>query len=321
MSLNRRQLLRHAAALAAVALYPARVNADPLAAPIIDTHQHLWDLDKYHLPWLDRARPLLKRNYSTADYLRAAAGLNVTQAMYMEVAVAAEQQAAEADEIIALCQNKSTPTVAAVIGGQPDTAGFREYITRYKANPFVKGVRSPFPNDGATNAQFHASLKLLGELAMSYDLLLDSSMLPQAVQAVDACRETRFILDHCGNASTRFFAPASAADENVQKRKRVWQDGIAALADRKDVICKISGVAESGSPEDATLENIAPIVNYCLDRFGPDRVIFASNWPVCLKAITFAKWVELAREITRDRGDAFQQKLFHDNARHFYHLP
>ena len=65
---------------------------------------------------------------------------------------------------------------------------------------------------------------------------------------------------------------------------------------------------------------MAPIIDHCIDRFGEDRVIFASNWPVCLNAVTFAKWVELAQQITVKRGEAFQRKLLHDNARTFYSL-
>jgi predicted TIM-barrel fold metal-dependent hydrolase len=322
MLARRRDFLWGVGAVAAMSFAaPALRGEDrPAASPIIDAHQHLWNLDKFHLPWLDRAGPLLKRNYSMDDYVKAAEGLNVTAAVYMEVAVAPEQQAAEADEVIGLCERKIGPMVAAVIGGRPESDGFRDYIVRFKGNRFVKGVRSSFPKDGATNAQFHESLKLLGELGMSYDLLLDNSLLPQAVKAVEACPETRFILDHCGNASTKFYAAGSAKDVAVQDRRRAWEEGIAALAEKKHVICKISGVAESGTADDATLENVAPIVNHCLDRFAEERVVFASNWPVCLKAVTFARWVELAKKITSGRGEKFQNKLFHDNAERFYGL-
>jgi L-fuconolactonase len=106
----------------------------------------------------------------------------------------------------------------------------------------------------------------------------------------------------------------------MKDRRRIWEDSIAALAQRKHVICKISGVAEAGDPKDAVAEKIAPVVNRCLDAFGEDRVIFASNWPVCLNALTFARWVNVVRQITAPRGVAFQHKLFHDNAARFYKL-
>src|SRR5258708_929185 len=130
MSLNRRELLRRTAAAAMAVSLPRAALAAPPPPRIIDTHQHLLDLDKVRLPWLDRAGPLLKRNYLTADYLKAAEGLNVAKAVYMEVEVAPEQEGAEADYVIGLCERKEGPTVAAVIGGRPETEGFRPYITR-----------------------------------------------------------------------------------------------------------------------------------------------------------------------------------------------
>lgn len=320
--MRRREFLRGVGAVAAMGFAARTLGAGdrPAFPRIVDTHQHLWNLDKFRLPWLDHAGPVLKRNYSMDDYVKAADGLSVAAAVYMEVAVAPEQQAAEADEVIGVCEGKIGPTVAAVIGGRPESDGFRDYIVRFRGNRFIKGVRSSFPIDGKTNAQFHQGLKLLGELGMSYDLLLDSSLLPQAVKVVEACPETRFILDHCGNASTKFYSAGGTKDPALQDRRRVWEEGIAALAEKKNAICKISGVAESGTSEEATMENIAPIVNHCLDRFGGARVVFASNWPVCLKAVTFARWVELARKITEPRGESFQDKLFHGNAEQFYGL-
>ena len=76
--------------------------------PIIDTHQHLWDLDKFHLPWLKSAGPL-NRSYVTKDYLEATRGLNVVKAVYMEVALAADEQLAEAEYVIDLCRRGDRP--------------------------------------------------------------------------------------------------------------------------------------------------------------------------------------------------------------------
>jgi len=108
--------------------------------PIIDTHQHLWDLSKFRLPWAADVA-LLNRSYVTADYLAATAGLNVVKAVYMEVDVASDQKLAEAEYIIDLCQRDDNPTVAAVISGYPSEPGFADYINRFAGNPYVKGLR------------------------------------------------------------------------------------------------------------------------------------------------------------------------------------
>ena len=317
MTPTRRDILK-SAALAALASVALGVDAPSLA--IVDTHQHLWDLDRFHLPWLDRAGPLLKRNYLLADYRKAVEGLNVTRAVYMEVEVAPDELDREADWIVDVCRRGDSPTVAAVIGGHPESENFRSYITRFKGNRYVKGVRSPYPADGAGNPKFIDGLKLLGDLGLSYDLLADPSQLPQTAKVVDACKDTRFILDHCGNASTKFYMPTAERDAALMERRKKWEDGLAALASHKNVICKISGVGEAGEPADATAENVAPVVNRCIDAFGEDRVIFAGNWPVVLKSLTLKQWVEIAKQITAPRGEAFQWRLFSENAVRFYGL-
>ena len=96
MTPTRRDILK---AAAAAALAPAALGAEAPPLAIVDTHQHLWDLDRFHLPWLDRAGPLLKRNFLMAEYLKAVEGLNVTRAVYMEVEVAPDQLNREADWI------------------------------------------------------------------------------------------------------------------------------------------------------------------------------------------------------------------------------
>jgi L-fuconolactonase len=317
MTFTRRHILK---AAAAVALAPCVMGAPVQPLVIVDTHQHLWALDKFHLPWLDPAEPLLKRNYLMADYLQAVEGLNVTRAVYMEVEVAPDEFDREADSILDVCRKGDSPTVAAVIGGHPESDHFRSYITRFKGNQYVKGVRSPFPADGASNPKFIDGLKLLGDLGMSYDLLADPAQLPLTAKLVQSCKDTRFILDHCGNGSTKFYLPAAERDSALLDRRKKWEEGLAALASQKNVICKISGVAEAGDPADATAENIAPVVNRCIDSFGEDRVIFASNWPVVLKSLTLKQWVHIARQITASRGEAFARKLFGENAVRFYGL-
>jgi predicted TIM-barrel fold metal-dependent hydrolase len=315
--ITRRDLVLRSTAAVAAALCaaPALAADEPASFPILDTHQHLWDLGKFRLPWLDRAGPLLKRNYLTDDYLKAIEGTGITRAIYMEVEVVPEHFDAEADWIIDLCRKGTTSTIAAVIGGRPQSDDFKNYITRFKGNSVIKGIRNPFPADAATNKTFIANINLLGDLGLSYDLLADPAQLPQVVKLVDLARDTRFILDHCGNASTRFYK-----NDDLKDVRRGWEDGVTALAHRPNVICKISGVAEAGEAPDATAELIAPVVNRCLDAFGPDRVIFASNWPVCLKSLTIAHWVTIAKQFTASRGPQFQRKLFHDNAVNFYGL-
>jgi predicted TIM-barrel fold metal-dependent hydrolase len=300
----------------------------PNALPIVDTHQHLWDLSKLRLSWL-KGSGALDRNYVMKDYLEATAGLNVVKAVYMEVDVDAEDKVAEAEYVIDICRRGDTPTCAAVIGGRPGEPGFREYITRYKGSPYIKGVRqvlfawkegTPFFLDKA----YVDSVRLLGELGMSFDLCVEPAGLADAAKLVDLCPDTRFILDHCGNADVKQFYPAEKyataekADEARVFAER-WRRDIADMAKRTRVVCKISGIVAT-VPKQWVADDLAPIINHCLDSFGPDRVIFGGDWPVCTKGASYRQWVEALRHVIRSRSEAEQRKLLSENAIRFYGL-
>src|SRR5947209_5506318 len=135
--MNRREFLAAGAAVAAAA---AVAKEKPGMPPIVDTHQHLWDLTKFRLGWVTPDSPL-NRSYTPDDYAKATAGLNVVKSVYMEVDVVPEQQQREADALIELCKSGKTPTVAAVVSGRPNSPGFKAYVTPFKDSPYIKGIR------------------------------------------------------------------------------------------------------------------------------------------------------------------------------------
>jgi len=294
--------------------------------PIIDTHQHLWDLSKFHLPWTAGAG-VLERSYVQRDYAEATAGLNVVKAVYMEVDVDPAQQVAEAEYIIDQCRREDTPTVGAVISGRPAESGFQAYITRFADNPAIKGVRQVLhvpetPAGYCLQPSFVRSIQLLGDLGLSFDLCMRPSELGDAAKLVDQCSGTRFIVDHCGNADPNVVAspedlPRNPADPFSHTRQQ-WMDDMAALADRPNVICKISGIVARATPGDWRAATLAPTVNHCLAVFGPDRVVFGGDWPVCTLVASYREWATALREIIAHRPEAEQRKLLHDNAARFY---
>ena len=285
--------------------------------PVVDTHQHLWDLTRFRLPWLQGAGPL-NRSYVTRDYLEAARGLNIVKAVYMEVDVAPEQHVAEAEHLIELCRSGAGPTVAAVIGGRPASEGFRDYIARFKGNAYIKGVRQVLhgaPRGLCLEPRFVQGVRALGELGMSYDLCMRPGELGDGLKLVEQCPDTRFIVDHCGNADPKAFRPDGPKSHDPDP----WRRDMAALAKAKTTICKISGIVAS-APKGWTPDDLAPIINHCLESFGPDRVVFGGDWPICTAGATLAQWVEALKVVIRNRPEPDQRKLLHDNAVRFYGL-
>ncbi|MCE9528672.1 MAG: amidohydrolase family protein [Planctomycetales bacterium] len=248
MSLSRRQFVQSSAAAAAVASAGPLLAADEKKAdlPIVDCHQHLWDLSKFKLPWIE-AGSLMAKNYVEEDYLKQAEGLGVVKAVYMEVDVAADQKTKEANYVIDICKSGKYPTCAAVIGGLPGEEGFEKYILQFKGKPYVKGVRQVVHSESAKKGMclektFVKSVQLLGELGMSFDLCMRATEISDGAKLCDLCPDTRFILDHCGNGDVKAFHVQKRIEKKPDHDAEAWKKDVADIAKRKNCICKISGV-------------------------------------------------------------------------------
>ncbi len=324
--MQRRTFLRTLSAAALVGTQPWRLSpgADakqqPLDLPIVDTHQHLWDLERFQLDWLKGTPDVLKRNYLTADYLEATQGLNVQKSVYLEVDVVVEQQRAEADYIIELIESGKHPTAAGVISGRCDSPEFADYISAYKNNSAIKGVRDLLqgsPRGRCLKPQFVKSIQILGEMGLSFDMTIRPSELSDGLKLVQQCPDTLFVIDHCGVADPKAFMPAHR-DEAAHDAE-TWRRDMANLAKEPNTVCKISGIV-AHVPAEWETGDLAPIVNHCLEVFGPDRVMFGSDWPVCLLGAPLSRWVAALKEIVSLQPFEHQQKLFHDNAIRHYRL-
>lgn len=319
---RRRFLQSMGAALTMPYALSAMEQKETASLAIIDTHQHLWDLARFKLPWLTN-NPQLSRSYVMEDYLKATGELaqgteslspaRVVKAIYMEVDVTPEQQQVEADWVVSLCKRGDTPTVAGVVSGRPAADGFVRYAKQFRDSPYIKGIRQVLhgtqtPAGYCLDKKFVTGIQGLGELELSFDLCMRAAELSDAARLMDACPDTRFILDHCGN-------PDVKSRDHSQ-----WRKDMAEVAKRKHVVCKVSGIVASAPPGRWKAEDLAPIIRHTLEVFGPDRVMFGGDWPVCTLAATYRQWVDALRTIVRDQKEENQRKLFHDNAVRFYGL-
>jgi len=291
------------------------VNQDSL--PVCDTHLHLWDLQKLRLPWLSgEAVQPINRSFVMKDYLEATQGQNVARAVYMEVNVDPAQQTKEAEYVFELCERDNNPLSGAVVGGSPQSPEFKAYLENLVGNRFLKGVRTVLhdpdrPQGMCLQPQFVENIQLLGEHGLRFDLCMRPDELLDGARLVEQCPETQFVLDHCGNLSVQNDDPSLRAK---------WEKGIRELAALPNVVCKISGIIVTADRDSWSPDDLAPSMNYCMDTFGEDRVMFAGDWPVCTLTAPFSGWLGALKEIVRDRPESFQRKLFHDNAVRFYDL-
>ncbi|MDX2430967.1 MAG: amidohydrolase family protein [Bacteroides sp.] len=287
--------------------------------PIIDTHQHLWDLDLFPLRWV---KPPLNRSFLTEDYLMAIEGQNVVKSIYMEVGVPSELRKKEAEWALELCKSPDNQTVAAVISADLKDRGFKSYMQTFEGNPYIKGIRYMFKDaEEMLLPQLIENIRFLGKIGLSFDLNLKHTMYTNAFRLLDECKDTRFILNHCGGADpVAFFSDQKQAPRAPRHERDEWYRAMDLIAQQDNIICKISGIVDNVPDYQLDSSDLAPIINHCIEVFGPDRVIFAGDWPVCLRNMTLARWIETVKEIMAGRSLTDQRKLFHDNASSFYGL-
>ena len=295
--------------------------------PIIDTHLHMWDLNRFTLPEIE-SYDRLKRNFLLDDVFNAIGDLNVEKIVYMEVNLIEEQKYSEAQYIIETCEREDNPFCAAVIGGSPLSWSFRDYASLFRHEKRIKGVRHvlhPPERKRATclESEFVDNVRFLGEIGLRFCICIRPSELSDAVKLADLCPETSFILDHCGNAVPAIVNGQDAGEFGsgiFAHGRDQWLRDIEELAKRNNIVCKISGLLFKTPPDSVTPEFLSPAINHCLNTFGPDRVMFGSNWPVCTLSATYEKWVSVLREVVRDRSDEDNMKLFYRNAARIYGL-
>ena len=277
---------------------------------IVDTHQHLWDLDLFHYSWLD-SLPALNRSFRMPDYLEAAKGLNVVKSVHLEADVDVPYMLDETRHLLALADQLDNPLAGIVACGRPESKDFRSYLDKIAGHPRLKGIRRVLhtqPDEVGQGATFINNVAALSSYGLSFDLCVLARQLPIAINLVSKCRDVVFILDHC------------AVPQVKERNLDPWRSYIADIAQFPNVCCKISGLVAYADPERWTAEDLRPFVEHAIASFGWDRLLFGSDWPVCTLSASYQQWVEALRAITQPAGEVNQRKLFHDNAVRVYRL-
>ena len=277
---------------------------------IIDTHQHLWDMDRFTFSWC-KSIPSLNRSFRMEDYLKAIRGIGVERSVHLEADVDEPYMLDETRYILKLAEAEGNPLSGVVACAQPEKERFREYLDKIAGHPALKGIRRVLhtqPDGLAQGQTFVDHVRLLSSFNLSFDLCVLDRQLPVAIGLVRRCPNVTFILDHCGVPRVK------------EKVLNPWRDHVREISGFPNVYCKISGIVAYANPAGWTKEDLRPYVEHCIECFGWDRVMFGSDWPVCTQSATLAQWVEALRSLTRGESEEHRQKLFHDNALRIYRL-
>ncbi|WP_410571609.1 amidohydrolase family protein [Amycolatopsis sp. cmx-4-61] len=273
---------------------------------MIDAHHHLWDPGRREYPWLaGAALDPIRRPY-TVDDLRAvtkAAGVHAT------VLVQTVSSAEETAEFLATAA--AEPVIAGVVGWVDLTAP--DVADRLAAldGPLV-GVRHQVEaepdDDWLLRPEVVAGLSAVAAAGLAYDLLVRPAQLPAATEVALRLPGLRLVLDHAAK-------PPIAAGE-----WEPWASGVAALAARENVVCKLSGLVTEAEWSGWEVGHLRRYVDHVLDVFGPQRLLFGSDWPVCELAASYELVLDAAIALTGSLSDAERLGVFEHNARAVYGL-
>lgn len=269
---------------------------------IVDTHLHLIYPDRFSYPWLASA-PAINRPWTVESYWAEAAPLGIEAALHMEVDVAEPEIAAETEFVLGLDR-----VIGAIANGRPEHAGFEAHLEKMQALGKVRAIRRLLQGQPAELSQtqtFVDNVRLLPRYGMGFDICVKSHELMLAPLLIRACPETQFVLDHCGN-------PKIAEGE-----WEAWTTRLERVAELPNVVCKVSGIL-ANVDDTWTVDTIRPYVEFVIETFGWDRVVWGSDHPVVTLFADLTRWVEASREIVAGASVGEREKLFWRNAERVY---
>lgn len=270
------------------------------SVPRIDAHHHLWNPRTRSLPWMDGpwADPI-RRTWAEEDLRPHLRDHGITAT----VVVQACHSTGETGELLAL--KERSEKVAAVVGWADLTApGGPELPTGLAGvRHQTEGLADP---EWLCRPDVRRGLTALARAGLVYELLVTPRELPAALETVRALPELRFVLDHAAKPRV-----ASGAWEP-------WSTLLRRLAASPNVVCKLSGLVTEADWQDGRRTRILPYARYVLEVFGPDRVLFGSDWPVCTLAASYDQVVALAEEATAHLAPQERAAVFGGNAARVY---
>jgi L-fuconolactonase len=279
-------------------------------APVIDSHQHVWDLTAHDQPWLASAPALapLLRNFTLADLAPLAAAEGVTATVVVQTAA----ESWETPELLALAAGPGL--VTGVVGWAdltaPDVADVLAALRELPGGDRLSGIRHPVlvePDpDWMARPDVLRGLAAVAAADLAYDMVGEPRHLSAAVIAARHLPELRFVLDHLGNPDIA----AAARPESSEP----WATAFTQLAALPNTVVKLSGVL--GAP----LPQLRPYYDLALRAFGPDRLMFGSDWPPCILEASYAQICATARALTTDLSEPDRSAIFSGTAAATYRL-
>lgn len=278
--------------------------------PLIDTHQHLIYPDQFDYLWI-RDAPALNKSFTIDEYARLTKDAGIAASLFMEVDVAENDAAKEALYFIEQAESEAYSLCGVIASARPEYADFEAFLDRIDS-PRLKGIRRVLHvvDDSVSQSQtFRRNLQKLGHRNLPFDLCILPPQHPVGLKLVDACPNTRFVLDHCGNPNI-----------SDPSRMEGWRATLKQFAEREHVSAKLSGIVASGPAGQVTIEIVHPYLDATLETFGPERLVWGSDWPVCTLTTSLPEWIQIFRDWLAQLSETEQAHIAHRNAQRIYQI-
>ena len=284
----------------------------------VDAHVHFYDMQHPELIYGDwqlgvphptmgmKLQKLAERNYLAEDYIAETRAANVTKAVHVQAAIGSKDPVKETEWLQAAADRTGYPHGIVAYADLRDSK-VDQVLEGHCRYPNMRGIRDFSYGDYLVEPDFWRGFALMDR----YNLVSSiSAQWPDMAKLRDLAGKfpnVRIVIDHTG-----------APQERTPEYFEAWRRGMATLAEAENIVCKISGLAMTDN--DWTVDSIRPYVLHCIETFGPDRCIFATNWPVDWLWSTYDTVVDAYREITADFSDAERTAMFAGNSERLYRI-
>ncbi|MCU1242488.1 MAG: amidohydrolase [Candidatus Acidoferrum typicum] len=271
----------------------------------IDSHQHFWRYDAARDAWITDSMTVLKR-----DFLPEHLATELT-ANGIDVSIAVQADQSENETTFLLCLAESNKRIAGVVGWvdllSPRLAERLEYFSQFsKLRGFRHVAQSESDDRFLAREQLVKGVAQLRAFGFTYDILVYPKQLPAAIDLVTQFPEQPFVVDHLAKPEIK---PAKIWPWTAQMRE---------IAQNKNVFCKISGLVTEADWKHWKADDFKPYLDVVFSAFGADRLMFGSDWPVCLVAATYSQVKQLIDNYVKGFSQSDKDKIFGGNAAHFY---
>ncbi len=273
---------------------------------IIDTHQHFWKYDPVNYSWINDDMQVIRKDFLPGD-LAIVLKENRVDAC---VAVQADQTEAETDWLLKLAANNDF--IQGVVGWiDLRSDSIEERLRHYAQFKKLKGFRHILQGEEPSfmlQESFLNGISKLQQFGFAYDILIMPKHLDASLQLVQQFPEQKFVIDHVAKPYIK--------DGKIDE----WKEGMEKLAAHPHVYCKISGMVTEADWKNWTAEQLKPYLDVVVNSFGSDRIMYGSDWPVCLVASSYSKWLQTIKDYFASYSAEEQEKVFSSNAVKFYNL-